>query len=404
MVSPVTGLALLCFFLADVSGGLGPFLATWLAQAAHWDPARIGLVMTVSGIIGVFVSAPAGALVDRIVTPRLWMAVATLCVLVGSFALLPARGFVPVLAAQILAAAGGALAAPALTALTLGMVGKARFAVQQSRNEAWNHTGNVVAAGVVAAAAFILGAVAAFWVLAGMAAACGATLLVIPRDAIDPRQAHGGDGGRDATLAAVLADRRLLVLGLTLLLFHLGNAAMLPLLGQRLTTMNIAGGPGAPTRWMAACIIVAQLTMIPVAIGAGRATTHMHPVWLLVAACVVLPVRGLIAALAWSPEWLVPIQMLDACGAGLLGVAVPVLVAELTWGTGRTQTALGSVAMLQGIGASLSGALGGELATMAGWGAAFLGLSVPALAALALALRCARYTSRANAASISSRV
>jgi hypothetical protein len=34
-MSPVTGLAALNFFMADVHGGLGPFLATWLASAVH---------------------------------------------------------------------------------------------------------------------------------------------------------------------------------------------------------------------------------------------------------------------------------------------------------------------------------------------------------------------------------
>ena len=95
--------------------------------------------------------------------------------------------------------------------------------------------------------------------------------------------------------------------------------------------------------------------------------------------------------MATAPEWLVPIQLLDACGAGLLGVGVPVLVTELTWGSGRTQTALGMVATLQGIGAAFSTTLGGVLATRLGWAASFLGLTVPAVAALALALAAAAW-------------
>jgi predicted MFS family arabinose efflux permease len=294
-----------------------------------------------------------------------------------------------VLTAQVAAAAGGALIVPALTALTLGIVGKDGFARQQGRNEAWNHAGNVGAAGLVVGLAHVLGAAAAFWVLAGMAAASGMTLLMFPRGAIDPRRARGapGEAARPG-LAEVLADRRLLVLGLTLLLFHLGNAAMLPLLGQRLAAQGTAS---EATAWMAACIIVAQLAMIPVAIGAGRAARRVHPVWLLVAACAVLPIRGALAAVATAPEWLVPIQLLDACGAGLLGVGVPVLVTELTWGSGRTQTALGMVATLQGIGAAFSTTLGGVLATRLGWAASFLGLTVPAVAALALALAAAAW-------------
>jgi predicted MFS family arabinose efflux permease len=380
----VPGLAALNFFLADVQGGLGPFLATWLAQAAHWDPARVGLVMTVSGLIGLMCNTPAGALVDRSAHPRFWVAVSVGATMAGTLALLPARGFAAVLGAQLAAAAGGAVTAPALVALTLAVVGKQSFPRQQAYNQAWNHTGNVLAACAVAAATFVLGASAAFWVMAGMAAASGLSLLAIPSAAIDVSRASGhASGAPSDSLWHVLADRRLLALGVALMLFHLGNAAMLPLLGERMAAI----GRGNPTRWLAVCIVVAQAVMVPVALVCGRATGRVSPAWLFLASCMVLPVRGVMAALAQDPAWLVPIQVLDACGAGTQGVAIPVMVADYTWGSGRTQTALGAVGTLQGIGAALSTTLGGVLAASIGWGAAFVGLTVPAVFALGLAMR-----------------
>jgi len=382
-VRPILGLAAVNFFLADVQGGLGPFLATWLAETAHWNPARVGLVMTISGLVSLVCNTPAGSLVDRVAWPRFWVAASAIATVAGTLALLPARGFAAVLAAQIGAAAGGALMAPALVALTLAIVGKPRFPAQQSTNQAWNHTGNVAAAGLVAVATFSLGAPSAFWVLAGMAAASGLALALIPAGSIDPARTteHAAEDG--VSLTRVLADRRVLGLGVALLLFHLGNAAMLPLLGQRMAAV----GHGDATRWLAACVIVAQVTMVPVAIAAGRAAGRVNPAWLLLAACAVLPVRGVLAALAQHPVWLVPVQILDACGAGTLGVVVPILVADYTWGSGRTQTALGAVGTLQGIGAALSTTLGGVLAARIGWGAAFIGLTLPAVFALALAAR-----------------
>jgi len=380
----LAGLAALNFFLADIQGGLGPFLATWLAQAAHWDPARVGLVMTISGVAGLACNTPAGALLDRSDRPRFWVAASAVATLLGTLALLSARGFIAVLAAQIAAAAAGAIMVPALVALTLAMVGKRHFAAQQSRNQAWNHAGNVAAAATVAAATFVLGAGSAFWVMGGMAAASGASLLLIPASAIDPARASGHRrGAANKPALAVFADRRLLALGFALLLFHLGNAAMLPLLGERMAAV----GHGNPTRWLAACVIVAQAVMVPVALLAGRAANAVHPAWLFLASCLVLPVRGVLAALAQDPAWLVPIQILDACGAGIQGVVIPVLVANYTWGSGRTQTALGAIGTLQGIGAALSTTLGGVLATSIGWGAAFCGLTVPAVFAVALAVR-----------------
>jgi MFS family permease len=398
--APIAGLAALNFFLADVQGGLGPFLATWLA-AIQWNPEQTGIVMTVSGLVGLAFNSPAGVLIDRTQRYRLWLALSSSAIAVGTLAMLPAHGIVAVIAAQVVVALGGVLMAPAIMALTLGIVGKERFPRQQGSNQAWNHAGNVVAAVMVAAATFAVGATAAFWVMAGMAAASLATLLIIPGDAVDAQRASGHAASEPAAaVTQILRDRRILGLSLALLLFHLGNAAMLPLLGQRMAAV----GNGDATRWLAACVVVAQLMMVPVAIVAGRMADRINRAWLMVAACLVLPVRGVMAAVAQDPMWLIPIQVLDALGAGTLGVAMPILVADFTWGSGRTQVALGVASTMQGVGAALSTTLAGVLAARVGWSAAFLGLSVPAVFALALSVRLLGQASSVKAAAISARV
>ncbi len=65
---------------------------------------------------------------------------------------------------------------------------------------------------------------------------------------------------------------------------------------------------------------------------------------------------------------------------------MPVVVADLTWGSGRTQTALGSLNAIQGIGGALSAWYGGLAQSVLGWSGAFLALGAPALVALALVL------------------
>ena len=334
--------------------GLGPFLATWLATVG-WNSERIGLVMTISGLAGLVFNGPAGLLVDRVERPRLWVAVAALAVVAGSLATLPARGFVPVAAAQIAASLGGALMAPALTALTLGVVGKDRFPHQQGRNEAWNHAGNVAAAGLVAAATFatrrrigILGAGRH-----GGRQRAGAGCDPRPRDRQPARQRASDRHSRPRDLARCWRTAACSRWASPCCCSTSETPRCCPCSASASRPL----GSGDATRWMAACIIVAQLAMVPVAIVAGRAAYRFDRAWLLLAACLVLPIRGVMAALAHDPVWLVPIQILDACGAGTLGVAVPVLVADLTWGTGRTQSALGIVATLQGIGAALSSTL-----------------------------------------------
>lgn len=225
---------------------------------------------------------------------------------------------------------------------------------------------------------------ATFFVFAGMALASGLSLLLVRQADFDQDRARGTPSRKtEASIWSLLRDRRLLLLCLALTLFHLGNAAMLPLLGQRIAKF----GNGNATRWLAICVIVAQFAMIIVAAAASWAAGRIRRSWLFVIPCCVLPVRGVMAAFGWSAEWLIPIQILDACGAGLLGVSVPILVADYSWGSGRTQTALGAANTFQGVGAALSNIVGGVLVQEMGWSWAFLGLTAPALIALAIAFR-----------------
>src|ERR1700727_3176401 len=64
------------FFLADVQTGLGPFLAAYLAGAG-WGPGRVGMALTIGGIITVVLQPPAGAVVDQLRSKRLILVVAS---------------------------------------------------------------------------------------------------------------------------------------------------------------------------------------------------------------------------------------------------------------------------------------------------------------------------------------
>jgi len=58
----------------------------------------------------------------------------------------------------------------------------------------------------------------------------------------------------------------LLIFGLCVMLFHLANAALLPLVGQKLA----AAFPKEATAMMSACIVAAQAIMLPIALLVGR--------------------------------------------------------------------------------------------------------------------------------------
>ncbi len=193
------------------------------------------------------------------------------------------------------------------------------------------------------------------------------------------RGASGKPGHKVQAYSVLIRNMPLIVLASTLLLFHLGNGAMLPLLGQ-----SLAAKCADPSAYTSATIIVAQLTMVPVALLAAK-LAEQRGYWILfLLALLALPLRGALAAALSGPIALGPVQILDGVGAGLLGIAVPGLVARILNGTGHVNAGLGAVTTVQGVGASLSPALGGVMAEKFGYAASFLGLG--SIAAFALVL------------------
>ena len=126
--------------------------------------------------------------------------------------------------------------------------------------------------------------------------------------------------------------------------------------------------------------------MVPVAIvvGAKAGDWGRKPIFL--AAFGVLALRGVLYTLSANPYYLVAVQCLDGIGAGTYGALFPIVVADLTRGTGRFNVSQGAVATAQGIGAALSAGLAGLIIVMVGYGAAFLTLAAIAAAGFALYL------------------
>lgn len=382
-MSPTLGLPAVNFFVADVGGGMGPFLSTWLVQVEHWSPDRISAVLSMALIAGMVLSTPAGMLIDRVGRPRLMLAMTCCSILAGTLAMFGVRGFWPVVLAQLMVAAGGALAGPALTALTLATVGKAGFPMQQGVNQAATHAGNVAAAALIWAISFVIGPAASIAVLGVMAAGMLTVLAYIPKDVVDHRRMAGCHRHEAHSLWVMLRNRRLFVLSMALGLFNLGNGAMLPLIGQRLAA---SGATADPTQWMAIYVVVAQMVMIPVSWAAGHSAHYFGRRSVLIAACVTLAVRGVLTTMSAHPLWLSMTEVLDGVGAGLISVAGPAAIADLTYGGGRTQTAMGVLGTVQSFASVLSFTVGAFLAQHFGWPAAFGGLALFPIGGVALLL------------------
>jgi MFS family permease len=167
---------------------------------------------------------------------------------------------------------------------------------------------------------------------------------------------------------------------ISVILFHFGNAAMLPMAGQVLAQAH----PGSDTIALSACIITAQLIMVGVAWAVGKAMAAgvgRKPIFLI--ALAILPVRGILFSFTANPYGVVAIQLLDGIAAGIFGVIAIVIASDLMRGTGRFNLAQGLVALCVGVGAALSNLISGFIIQWYGYPAGFLSLAAVAVTAFA---------------------
>ena len=375
-------------FLSDVRYGLGAYLAVYLLERHAWDEASIGVALSAAAMAGLLAQTPIGVLVDGLRAKRALVAGAAALVTATCLLIPLAPRFWPVTAMQTVSGAAAAVFPPTIAAVTLGIVGAAAFARRIGRNEAFNHGGNAARNVAVGVGAAFLGPGVVFWLMGAMAVGSIAAVLAIPGRAIDHEVARGlvhsadphAPGQKPAGWGALLGNRPLLVFAACGALFHLANAAMLPLVGQKLSFLF----PGYGTSMTAASAIAAQTVMVPMSVLAGARADAWGRKPLLLLAFMALALRGALYT-AWDhPGWLVAVQLLDGVGAGLFGALFAVVVADLTRGTGHFNAAQGAVATAQAVGGVVSTTLAGFVAAQAGYDAAFLTLSAVAVAGAAL--------------------
>jgi MFS family permease len=367
--------------MADVRDGVGPYLSVYLKGGQHWDSGAIGLAMGASSIAAALCQIPAGALVDGSPAKRLLIAGSGLMVALGCVVILWSGQFGAVIAAQALLGAASAVIPPAIAALSLGLVGRLRLDARVSRNEGFNHGGNLLAAVLAGTLGQSLGYHWIFYLVCGFAVASAVVVTLIRPQEIDHEEARGGEDAAHEPIPIrdLLLRRDLLIFLSAVVLFHFGNAAMLPMAGQVLTRTH----PGEDTIALSACIIAAQFVMVVVAWCVGRASARgigRKPIFLV--ALAVLPVRGVLFALISSPYAVVLVQLLDGVAAGIFGVVSVLIASDLMRGTGRFNLAQGLTALSVGVGATLSNATAGYVVQWFGYPTGFLYLAAIATVAL----------------------
>ncbi|MBI1777856.1 MAG: MFS transporter [Proteobacteria bacterium] len=374
------------FFLADVRGALGPFINVFLVTQQHWSQTEVGLVTTTGGLIGLAAQTPIGAAIDATRAKRGVIVLALAMLAAGALTVFALPSFWPVAVAHSLMALVGDVFGPGIAALTMGLFARSALAGRMGRNSAFDHAGNVVIAVIAGAVGYVVSQRAVFLLAPVFAVLAALAVLSIPADAIDHDRARDLNGESDerrhhaapAGLAVLFERRPLLVFGVSAMLFHFANAPLLPLVGQKLA----AAFPSWATAMMSACIVGAQLVMLPMALLVGRKADSWGRKPLFLAGFAVLPCRAVLYTLSDDSVWLLGVQLLDGIGAGIYGALTPLVIADVMRGTGRYNLALGVVATMQGIGASLSGLAAGVIVDHFGYSAAFLASGAVAVLAL----------------------
>jgi predicted MFS family arabinose efflux permease len=280
----------------------------------------------------------------------------------------------------------GAVFAPTVAAITLGLVAPHRIAARLGRNAAFDRAGNIFIAAFAGFVGWAFTQHAVFYLVPLFAIPSIIAILAVPARAIDNVRARGLEAAlpRVAPNAGwrALLDRRLLVLAAAAALLHFANAPMLTLLGQKIALAD----PERATLLMAGCIVVAQLVTIPMAMLVGARADRWGRTPFLVAACALLALRGLLFAFTDDPAWLVAIQVLDGVGFGVFETLIPLVLMDIARGSGRYSVSRGLLGTVQGVGGSLSNVAAGVLVLHAGYSMAFALLAGFAVTALLLVL------------------
>jgi MFS family permease len=214
------------------------------------------------------------------------------------------------------------------------------------------------------------------------------TLLALSRirgSEIDVASSHGAVPQQQPEAAAtslfsLLRQRPLMIFACSMLLLQLANAAMLPLMAGMVTTRSSQWAPVL----IAACIIVPQGIVALLSPSVGRIAQRFGRRPLLLAGFAALAIRGALFATVRDPYLLVAVQIFDGITAAVFSVMVPLIVADVAFGSGHFNLAQGIVGTATGVGASLSTVLAGSASDRYGSSIAFIGLS--AVAAFGLAL------------------
>jgi MFS family permease len=378
----------------------GIFIAPYLLMKG-WRESSIGVVLFFNGVCTLLLQTPAGEIVDYTKYKRYIVALANFIATITCIIIISSNSFNVILFAMCLQGFSIAFIFPAIYGITLGMVGSTGIIAQVPINETCLHSGNAAFAllsGFIVyltsdeSSAFIICVIKGF--------VCILVVLLMDESKIDHQKARGLEHDADIssmnvtdhnitshgspatttaqimTYSELFKDQYLLIFFFSCLLFHFGNAAMLPLLSQ----VFFLGNDETGFEFAALSIIIAQISMVFAASFAGRKVSRYGTKKLFLYACLIIPLRAVFIVLLLTYHdnkiGLLSTQILDGIAGGIFGV-VSVLIAEnLSRGTGRFNLVIGMVKTMESLGGSFSNLIGESIAEHSGYRMAFIVLGI----------------------------
>ena len=340
------------FFLADVQLSFGSFLAFYLADLG-WSKQNVGLALTVGGLAAVAAQIPGGAVADAVRWKRALAASGFVLIAAAALILALWPDFSLVFVAEILHGSSAGLVGPAIAAISLGIAGRHAMSSRIGRNYRFAGAGNAVTAAFMGALGAYVSNHAIFIATAILCIPALAALTEIRANEIDYVRARNA-AKRDHTfdlqrLVDLTKNWRLVLFAGALVLFHLCNASLLPLVGENLAHSKIANS----ALFMGGLIVVPQVVVAVLAPWIG----YWSELWgrkpLLLAGFAIETVRALLFALISDPLLMMAVQLLDGVTGAAITVLTILVITDLTTGTGRFNLAQGVLGTMRGIAAAI---------------------------------------------------
>jgi hypothetical protein len=266
--------------------------------------------------------------------------------------------------------------APLLCGLALGLAGHDKLTRTVGWNEAYNHLGEVCCAAVAlfAVASDVSSVFHLIGVISLLAAGAG---FLIRHEEIDHDLQSGGCERR-VPLAALLRERRVIVLIVSTTLFQFAMSAAVPFAALRIRTLQ------GTNQDVALYILLGAATMAPVAAFSGHLIDRFGARVVFALAFLLHPLTLLASVVARTPGELILLQGIRGVAQGIFGVVIVAVSHVIARGTGLFQALTGASRAALAAGALVGPALTGLLVQQKGFEVAFLALTVVAVAGAAV--------------------